>query len=276
MSIQTSEPTVNAGLPIGELPQLLTEIGEADAGRFVEDPYWCAQEKLDGKRVMIRKCSDACTIVAYNRIGRVIRLPEHIAAQACDIRATQCLIDGELVGDQFHAFDLLELEGENARTWPMTVRHDTLHAKAGGTLLNVARTFYTRDGKLELLTRLRNEGAEGIVFKRQEAPYIAGRTRDQFKLKFWKTCSAIVAGRNGDKSSIGLRLLGSSGLHAIPVDIGNVTIHCNHAIPEVDKIVEVRYLYATHDKKLFQPIYLGVRDDLRTADCMITQLKYKP
>ena len=40
-------------------------------------------------------------------------------------------------------------------------------------------------------------------------------------------------------------------------------------------IVEVRYLYAYRGGCVFQPVYLGVRDDIPALECQIDQLKFK-
>jgi bifunctional non-homologous end joining protein LigD len=60
------------------------------------------------------------------------------------------------------------------------------------------------------------------------------------------------------------------------VSAGNVTIPVNHSIPEVGVVVEVRYLYAFRQSGcLYQPTYLGVRDDIAVGDCKTSQLKFK-
>ena len=41
-------------------------------------------------------------------------------------------------------------------------------------------------------------------------------------------------------------------------------------------VCEIRYLYAYPQGSLYQPVYLGVRDDLTPEACSISQLKYKP
>ena len=42
-------------------------------------------------------------------------------------------------------------------------------------------------------------------------------------------------------------------------------------------MVEVRYLYAYQQSgSIYQPIYLGERDDIPQADCTTAQLKFKP
>lgn len=64
------------------------------------------------------------------------------------------------------------------------------------------------------------------------------------------------------------------GSDRVPAD--NVTIPPDHCIPAPGEIVEVRYLYAFRQSgSIYQPIYLGTRDDLNVADCLTRQLKYK-
>jgi len=41
-------------------------------------------------------------------------------------------------------------------------------------------------------------------------------------------------------------------------------------------IIECRYLYAFKGGSIFQPIYLGQRDDIPSQECTLGQLKYKP
>jgi len=59
------------------------------------------------------------------------------------------------------------------------------------------------------------------------------------------------------------------------IEVGNVTIPPNQDVPAVNTVIEVRYLYAYPGGSLYQPTYLGVRDDLGVDDCVLAQLKYK-
>jgi len=43
----------------------------------------------------------------------------------------------------------------------------------------------------------------------------------------------------------------------------------------VGAVIEVRYLYAYRGGSLFQPTYLGLRDDIEVDACLLSQLKYK-
>ena len=57
---------------------------------------------------------------------------------------------------------------------------------------------------------------------------------------------------------------------------GNVTIPPNHTAPESGNVVEIRYLYAFPDSgRLFQPAYLGARDDIPPEECTVGQLEFK-
>jgi bifunctional non-homologous end joining protein LigD len=111
-----------------------------------------------------------------------------------------------------------------------------------------------------------------VVFKRLDAPYTPGRPSrggSQLKYKFYATASLIVAHHN-DQRSVELRLADQAG------STGNVTIPPDHPVPPVGAVVEVRYLYAFRQSGcLYQPVYLGVRDDTDPAECTADQLKYQ-
>ena len=74
-----------------------------------------------------------------------------------------------------------------------------------------------------------------------------------------------------DLASHGLMLF--DGDKVVPV--GNVTIPPNHEVPGIGAAIECRYLYAHRGGSIFQPVYLGVRDDIRAEECQLSQLKYK-
>jgi len=129
--------------------------------------------------------------------------------------------------------------------------------------------------KQALLKELREGKREGIVFKQVFAPSTPGRPNSggpQLKYKFCASLSAVVAKLNRQRS-VELQLLRPDGW----VSCGNVTIPANHKIPQVGQVVEVRYLYAFPESGvLYQPVYLGPRDDVPKAECLTSQLKYKP
>ncbi len=69
-----------------------------------------------------------------------------------------------------------------------------------------------------------------------------------------------------------LELAGNGGGR---MPVGKVTIPPNHAVPRRGEVVEVRYLYAYPGGSLYQPVYLGRRDDVTPVDCLLAQLKFK-
>ncbi len=47
-------------------------------------------------------------------------------------------------------------------------------------------------------------------------------------------------------------------------------------IPAVGAVADCRYLYSFRESgSIYQPVYLGVRDDIPAEDCTTAQLKYK-
>jgi bifunctional non-homologous end joining protein LigD len=142
-------------------------------------------------------------------------------------------------------------------------------------VIKPVETAFTTGQKLALLERLRQGKREGIVFKLLAAPYTPGRPNSggsQLKHKFCATLSAVVA-RVNKQRSVELQLLGSDGWRTC----GNVTIPANHPVPQAGAVVEVKYLYAFKESDLlYQPVYLGVREDVAGPECLASQLKYKP
>jgi bifunctional non-homologous end joining protein LigD len=258
----------------GILPQLLNPIDENEAMPLLADSAWWAQEKLDGKRVLLRRAGDE--IIGINRQGLVIALPEPIVARARTIGSQHWIMDGEAIGDVLIVFDLLESACVNLRSEPYSKRLKILNQAVGAEgAVRLIDTATTARAKAAMYRRLKEQKREGIVFKHHNAPYTPGRPNsggDQLKLKFCATASCIVAGNNGSKRSVVLELFDRDDR----VGVGNVTIPANHKVPSSGDVVEVRYLFAYLGGSLYQPVYLGKRDDVEPAACTIRQLKLKP
>lgn len=259
----------------GILPQLLNSIDEAEVDLLIQDNRFCAQEKYDGRRMLIRK--SGAEINGINRKGLLIGLPEPVS-QSVNAIPGDFVIDGECVGDTFHAFDMLEGPGFDLRHKSYQIRLVSLMNLLGLAMqrhIRLAETAFASAQKRDLHTVLKRTGKEGIVFKRLDAPYMPGRPNSggpQLKHKFYATCSCVVAKVN-DKRSIEVRLLNCKGW----IPCGSVTIPPNFTVPEVGQVVEVRYLYAFRESKaLYQPVYLGVRNEVEHHECVLSQLKYKP
>ena len=271
------QQTAKEGRATGVLPQLLNSITEAEAETLIADQAWWAQEKFDGRRILIRKRGQE--VDGINRTGLLVSLPVPVVeAVRGMLAADNCLLDGEAVGDIYYAFDALEREGVDLRSRPYAERYpETVDLAEGCVSNNVmyAPVATEEVTKRALLKRLKSGRKEGVVFKRHDAPYTAGRPASggaQLKLKFTATCSCIVAGTNGSKRSVRLELLDDAGRR---VGVGNVTVPPNHELPIAGQIVEARYQYAFRGGSLYQPVYLGPRDDVAPAECRVSQLKFR-
>ena len=256
------------------LPQLLNPIDDWRLRVLLNDRQHVMQEKHDGRRLLLWKHGDR--VCGINKLGLPTKFPAPVGREFC---ATKIgfVIDGEIVGDQYHAFDLLELDGENLRGCSYKTRNFHL----ANFLTSFAHPHIhwvvfasTPAQKKALFKRIKAANSEGVVFKRSDAAYSAGRPcfdGPQLKYKFCETASFIVGGINA-KRSVSLMLLDGG----IGVAVGNVTIPPNHGIPPIGAIAECRYLYAHRGGCVIQPLYLGLRDDIRAEECTSAQLKYKP
>lgn len=265
------------GRDTGIRPQLCNPISREEARALLKTERFCLQEKIDGRRMLVRKTEVG--VNGINRRGLQVGLPGPIASEVERLPGT-FLLDGEAVGDRLHVFDLLDRDGVDHRGRGLidrlTVLEDLLHDRNLDAIVPVPPAFHERD-KRALWALLVRRNAEGVVFKARHSASSPGRPAsggDWLKFKFVEMASFIVAGRNGTRRSVGLALVDADGAL---VSAGNVTIPANHTIPGKGTVCEVRYLYAHRESgAVYQPIYLGPRDDIPPAECTVDQLKYKP
>lgn len=268
--------SANAGRVSGLLPQLLNTIGEDHVARLVSDRHWVMQEKFDGRRLMLRKVGDV--VEGINKLGLVVSVADSIGA-AARLASGDFVLDGEAVGDSFHAFDLIFRDGTDMRDLTYDQRYRALRVLIGdrdtaAAPLVVAESWSESTDKARQLAAVRARNAEGVVFKRWDAPYTQGRPSSggpQLKLKFVATVSAVVTAINQQRS-VRVSLLDGTTWR----DVGAVTVPANQGVPQIGQVVEVRYLYATPGGgALYQPVLLGVRDDVEASECVVAQLKFK-
>ncbi|MEQ1858448.1 MAG: WGR domain-containing protein [Chthoniobacteraceae bacterium] len=254
--------------------QLLNSIGDDEIEKLISDPSWWMQEKKDGRRLLLKKEGDSIT--GINRLGLIAGISVALARDA--LRCVEdFVLDGEGIGDHLHVFDAVLIGDEEIGGCRYTERYLRLMNLLGSFQhphIHLVSTAFSANDKQELFDKLKDKNAEGVVFKHSDAPYIAGRPSSggtQLKHKFCETASFIVGSVNS-KRSVKLKLLNGKSF----VDAGNVTIPPNHDIPKPGTVVEVRYLYAFKESGcIYQPVYLGARDDIDPAECMVAQLKYK-
>lgn len=258
----------------GILPQLLNAVDEEELESFITDPAYWMQEKHDGRRLLIQKQGDQIT--GINKLGLTVGMADTIlkSAKQCTL---DFILDGEAVGDILHVFDVLLVGDDEIGGLRYTERYlrlMNLLASFQHRHIQLVKTYFTAPQKKKALDQLKAYNAEGVVFKHTDAPYIAGRPNSggpQRKFKFHASASFIV-GKINAKRSVTL-LLDRNGLRA---HTGNVTIPPNHEIPEPGSVVECRYLYAFRESGcIYQPVYLGQRDDIEPCECVESQIKYK-
>jgi bifunctional non-homologous end joining protein LigD len=248
-------------------PQLLNAIGESALGPLFTNSEFFMQEKMDGERRLIQRTGDK--VIGINKKGQEVPLPVSIVSAVYSLTEDQVLLDGEQMGEVYHAFDLLEASGSNLRSDPYIERLNNLFAVAANTFgesehpnFRTVLTFTKEPSKRKGFQRIQDAKGEGVVFKDRTAPFSPGKPNSggpQLKFKFTASATCQVLARNGAKRSVQLAVGTTSGALT---EIGNVTIPANFAVPGVGALIEVQYLYAyPNGGSLYQPVYLGVRDD---------------
>ena len=273
----THSGTGNEGRATAIRCQLANPVDPDRINAMLANPSIGVQEKLDGRRLLVLRTGDGIT--GINRNGLTVAIPTGLHDVVTRL-PHDCLIDGELVGDKLHAFDLLELAGHNLRDQSTAVRLAGLYGLLSGLgnhpHLAYVPVFTDTNLKSQAIASVRAANGEGIVLKDMDAPYTPGKPNSGgtwLKWKFVESASFVVGRANTGKRSVELMLLdGDTWLPA-----GNVTIPPNHAVPAPGTVVELRYLYAhSQSGSVYQPVYLGPRDDISASECTRDQLKFKP
>lgn len=281
-----TKPDVNskeARKDTGLRPQLLTPIDEQDAGKYIANPLWCAQEKMDGKHIILKKVGDKLTI--SNKQGLETTIPEVTKATFLErFSNLDVTLDGELIGNKFYVFDLLEISGQqrlfsdfNYRIHNYKIRYDMIKEilpQPVNNLLFAVPAYFTAAEKESFFTLMQVQGKEGVVFKKIDVPFTEGRPEtggDMVKCKFWATLSAIVDTQDTGKSSFITYVFDEKGQK---VNMGRCSA-LGKVMPQPGEIVELKYLYVGAGGKLIQQNLIGIRDDVDPSECTTKQLKYK-
>ena len=250
------------------IPQLLNPIDESEVAAYLSNNAYGIQPKVDGRHQIIKFQDGKVTV--FNRKGIEIGYPKHWA----DAISVSCILDGEAINDCFHCFDLLQVMDQDLRQSGYETRYKRLLTLSLGESIKVVPLATGTTDKKKMYEQLKGSGAEGVVFKKLSSIYHPGKAHsDMWKNKFYSTASVrVVKGREG-KRSIGMEVLDGNKW----VFVGNCTVPPNHKeLPPLGAICEIRYLYVQgKGGHLYQPVYLGVRDDIDEGECVISQLKYK-
>ncbi|QNE04114.1 DNA ligase D [Croceicoccus marinus] len=205
-----------ANLPAFRKPQLATLVDDVPAGNG-----WMHEIKFDGYRAMVAAKGDEVRV--HTRSGKdwtdkFAPLVEVLAS----LDLPPCLIDGEIVATdgkgnpdfstlqqvlkrghgsqgaddalQFHAFDLLELNGEDLAALTNIERKERLEA----LLADAAPPIHVADHVIgageKLYKAMCKAGQEGIISKKIDAPYRHARSKGWLKVKCTRRQEFVVIG----------------------------------------------------------------------------------
>ncbi|ACR28259.1 DNA ligase D [Burkholderia glumae] len=227
-----------AALPDALAPQLATLVAAPP-----EDEGWRYEMKFDGYRVLIRiagrggrrsvrvltregldwsaKFGAQCAAFAALPVDDAWLDAEAVVLDARgvpDFAALQrALSDGDDAAIVCFVFDLLHLDGRALQAVPLDARRARLAALLAGADSGCLRFSPTLDGApAALLEAAARAGLEGLIGKRADGAYRAGRSRQWIKLKCRQRQEFVIGGYSaprGSRSHFGALLL---GVHAAP------------------------------------------------------------
>lgn len=181
----------------------------------------------------------------------------------------------------FYVFDVLEHDGVRSTRWALSSRRQALvqDLPSAGTV----RPVLSSTNGLALWDVVEENRMEGLIAKRPDSGYRAGRSQDWVKIKRTQTVTALVGGYDPGEGSrapmfgaLHLYLLDGDSL----VQVGKVGSGFNNvelrevmqAMHEPPLIVEVEYLDVSPDGLLRQPVFQRIRKDASVHDCTLDQL----
>src|SRR6058998_344399 len=199
-----------------------------------------------------------------------------------------------------YVFDLLAFEGYDLRPLPLGQRKALLEQIVPRVGPIKYLSHFEKDGEA-LYEQVVKMGLEGIVAKKADSPYRAGRSPNWLKIRADRTDDFVVVGftrPKGSRSGFGALYLGAyendnlvyagrvgSGftaaqlkevsaalersVRAQPAFEGPVPQDPGHTWVEPTLVVEVRYKEWTDEGLLRQPVFLRFRDDKKPTECVL-------
>jgi bifunctional non-homologous end joining protein LigD len=260
---------------VGHSAQLLTAIEDDELDKFLANDAMIAQQKIDGMRVLAH-VNDG-EILVTNREGQKTKVDLRPFG-GLEYLPHGTIVDGELLDDGYWLFDILQLAGEDIRDRGYLERWELLDGDlepALGGDVRIVPIAVGKKQKQKLHDKLKQSGAEGIVFKDRAAPYTPGRGMTQRKLKFIKSADVVVLENAGNAYLMGV-YDGKTVFEVGKVFAGTTNASrklLDAALGRGERpICEVKYLYATDDHQLFQPVFVRMRDDKPAKQCVRAQL----
>ena len=289
-----------------------------------EGAEWLSELKLDGYRLLVWLDHGRARLVTRNGHDWTARMPV-LATRFATLKAETALLDGELValrpdgtssfhdlqgalGDgrdrslYFYAFDILHLNGWDLRPAPLLERKRVLDALPGWDA-SIRYASHVVGDAAALRREACRHKIEGIISKRADAPYRAGRSGAWLKIKCQGREDFVVLGwtpPGGSRQGIGALALGfydpDGNLHyagavgtgfsdrellawrarvepmrlSAPLPLLLAGGEPDRAIrwiqPEI--VVEITFTAWSGEGRVRHPVFLGLRED-KTADQVV-------
>ena len=296
-----------------------------------DSPHFTYEPKWDGVRTLAFVDGGEVRLQTRNLLDCTKQYPEaHGAAEALT-GAYQAILDGEIVAfDEkgrpsfqrlqprmhqreesavsklrksvpvvYEVFDVLYLDGEDLTKQPLRERRRRLEAALRPMGAIRLSEGFPGNG-VALFNAAQEQGLEGIVAKRLDAPYVSGRSASWVKIKAFKSMDCVIGGwtegQGGRRSTLGSLIVGVHKDGAL-VPVGHVGTGFDDrtlrelvatlkehqspsppfAVPPKvnqpatwcfpDLVCEVRYAEITRDGTLRHPTYLGLRSDVDPLEC---------
>lgn len=246
-------------------PELLTETTPEQAAEYIMDGRFALQEKRDGVRLLVRRQGNK--FEGWNKKGEPTAVHPVLTSALRSLNVDEFILDGEFERPYFYCWDLLSAQGIDLSAYPYGERYKILQVFRGCPTVTVLPCWTDEGDKERMVYEFRTQRAEGVVFKNLETAYRAGRAHQHFKLKFHQSATARVLEVDPFRDRVSLEMLDGNLWRTV----------CGLKVPNgavrQGEFVEVRYLSGTRDKKLVQPIFLRVRDDVSQEDCGFEQVK---
>ena len=303
--------TSGANLPLvstGYLPQLLNPVTRGECEELIHNDRFWAEQKVDGKRLLVGFIRERGGVVASNRRGEGVSVPPALSfaiKRLADLKIkgesirTICLDGEELLG-AYYIFDLHMLgarvfnqRGDHAEALPFSQRRALLEEVADayqqmlgetgeGSPLRFLPIARSVTEKRNLFERLRESRSEGIVFKHRESLLHPGRPEaggDLFKFKFQITVNCILSVTD-DQRRFHCAVFHEGSLQSVGYVSSGIKQSQYAELAQEGtgafRVGEVRALYASGQieerGQLVQPVFLGFRDDKAPEECTGSQL----
>jgi bifunctional non-homologous end joining protein LigD len=292
---------------------------------------WLHELKLDGYRIQARKQGDTAQLLTRKGLDWTHRMPA-IAAGMARLAVKSATLDGEVVvlGENgttsfanlqaafqdgakhaftYFVFDLLHLDGRNTRGLPLVERKALLAEVLRGAPEAIRLSEHIETGGAAMFHKACELHAEGIVSKRADASYSAGRGGAWLKSKclreqefviggytlssegddrvgslllgYFARKKLVYAGRTGTgftqkmKRAL-LKQLSALEVGASPFDHAPAEARRDAIWVKPKLVAQVRFATWTADNLVRQAAFLGLREDKPAAEVVREEATVAP